>query len=299
MITPHPHAPAGSIVVGVDGSESGTRALDWAAGQALLEHRPLTLAHGLGPAGMAWAGQAGLDAQVLLDAMRVSGTAVLEAARKHVVAQAPDLQIYDLLHVSDPREVLLELSYDASMVVLGSRGLGAIRSLLLGSVGVAVSKHAHCPVVVLRPAQAGAARDSVLVGIDGTERSQEVLEFAYRIAAARDLPLTVVHCYWNTAIVAGIPQGLGDASELEEQRLLLAESVAGMAEKFPDVRVQSQVAHSHADDYLIRAASRNDLVVVGDHHGGPLSHLTRGSVAASVAEHAPCTVAVVPVRLGA
>ncbi|MEJ7794347.1 MAG: universal stress protein [Nocardioides sp.] len=297
MTTPHPQVPVGSIVVGVDGSESGTRALDWATAQALLEHRPLTLAHGLGPAGMAGAGQVGLNQQVLLDALAVGGTAILEAARKHVAAKAPELEIHDFLHVSDPREVLLELSRDASMVVLGSRGRGGIRSLLLGSVGVAVSKHAHCPVVVLRPAQTGAVRNGVLVGADGTERSREVLEFAYRIAAARDLPLTVLHSNWNTpAVVEGIPQGQAAEAQLDEQRLLLAESVAGMAEKFPEVRAQTELAHGPADDCLVRAAQRMDLVVIGAHYGGPISRLTRGSVAASVVEHSRCTVAVVPTR---
>jgi len=227
----------------------------------------------------------------------VGGTAILETARKHVAAKAPDLEIHDVLHVSDPREVLLELSRNASIVVLGSRGRGSVRSLLLGSVGVAVSKHAHCPVVVLRPAQVGAVRNGVLVGADGTERSREVLEFAYRIAAARDLPLTVLHSYWNAAaLVEGIPQGLAAETQLEEQRLLLAESVAGLAEKFPEVRVRTELAHGSADDCLVGAAQRMDLVVVGAHYGGPLSRLTRGSVAASVVEHSPCTVAVVPTR---
>lgn len=295
MTTPHPHIPAGSIVVGVDGSESGTRALDWATNQALLEHRPLTLAHGLGPAGLAWAGQVGLDQQVLLDALAMGGTEILEAARRHVAAQAPDLEIHDVLHVLDPREVLLELSLTASMVVLGSRGRGSVRSLLLGSVGVAVSKHAHCPVVVLRPARTGAVRNGVLVGADGTQRSREVLEFAYRIAAARDLPLTVLHSYWDaTALVEGIPQGNAAEEQLEEQRLLLAESVAGMAEKFPEVRAQTEVVPGPAGDCLVDAAQRMELVVVGAHYGGRLSRFTRGSVAAAVVEHSPCTVAVVP-----
>jgi hypothetical protein len=48
MSTPHPSVPAGSIIVGVDCSESAAHALDWATSQPLLEHRPLTLVHGLG-----------------------------------------------------------------------------------------------------------------------------------------------------------------------------------------------------------------------------------------------------------
>ena len=294
MAIPHPSVPVGSIVVGVDGSESGARALDWAITQALLEHRPLTLAHGLAPAAMAGAGEVGIDRQVFVNALQVGGAAILEAARQHVAARAPDLEIHDVLRVSDPREVLLALSGEASMVVLGSRGCGSVRSLLLGSVGVAVTKHARCPVVVLRPAQAGAVRNGVLVGADGTQGSQAVLGFAFRIASARYLPLTVLHCYQTAVASVGIPHDLGVEAQLEEQRLLVAESVAGMAEEFPEVRVRTELTHGSADDCLVRAGLRMDLVVVGAHEGGALSRLTRGSVASSVVEHARCTVAVVP-----
>lgn len=297
MTTAHSHVPAGSIVVGIDGSDSANRALDWATAQAVLEHRPLCLVHGLGPAGTAWAGQVGLDHQVLLDALRQDGSAILEAARQHVLAKASDVDVHEVLHISDPREVLLELSADASMVVLGSRGRGSIRSLLLGSVGVAVSKHARCPVVVLRPAHRGAVRNGVLVGVDGTEMSRDVLEFAYRVAAGRDLPLTILHSYgYGAVLVEGIPQGLGADPELEEQQVLLAETVAGMAEKFPEVRARTELAHGPAADCLVRGSERMDLVVVGAHAGGLRTRVTRGSVAASVVEHACSAVAVVPTR---
>ena len=59
------------------------------------------------------------------------------------------------------------------MVVLGSRGRGPMRTLLLRSVGVAVTKHAECPVVVVRPGNRGLVRNGVLVGADGSEHSQE------------------------------------------------------------------------------------------------------------------------------
>lgn len=297
MTTSLSHVPAGSIVVGVDGSESGHRALDWATAQAVLERRPIVLVHGLGPAGTAWAGQVGLDHEALLDALRLGGSALLDAARRQVLVKGPDVEVHDVLHVSDPREVLLELSERANMVVLGSRGRGPVRSLLLGSVGVAVMKHAHCPVVVLRPAQPGLVRNGVLVGCDGTERSREVLEFAYRVAAARDLPLTVLHS-WSAPVplVEGVPSDLSADTSYQEELRLLAESVAGMGEKFPEVRVRTELAHGPADACLVRAAQRMDLVVVGAHQGSPLAYLTRGSVAASVVEHARCAVAVVPAR---
>ena len=95
----------------------------------------------------------------------------------------------------DPREQLLELSKRAALVVVGSRGRGKVRSLLLGSVGVALVRHSACPVVIHRPWNPGMVRNGIVVGADGSEESRSVLEFAYQQAALRNLPLTVLHCF--------------------------------------------------------------------------------------------------------
>ncbi|MCW2794499.1 MAG: UspA domain protein [Nocardioides sp.] len=287
--------PSGSIVVGLDGSPSSTQALDWAIDQAGLEHRPLTLAHGVGPGQTLWLGQSGFDHRLVVTAMREDGQAVLDAAREHVAARAPGIEVHQTLRLADPREALLELAREAAMVVLGSRGRGPVRSLLLGSVSVAVSRHAPCPVVVLRPHNRGAIRQGVLVGADGTASSGTTLEFAYRVASQRHLPLTVMHCFWDLrSITAGPAMVLAGEPDLEAERLLLAESVSGLGEKFPDVHVTTELARGMADDCLVRAAERMDLVVVGRHLHSPVSGLVRGSVASAVLEHAPSIVAVVP-----
>lgn len=87
--------------------------------------------------------------------------------------------------IADPREVLLELSPNAAMVVLGSRGLGQLRSLLLGSVGIALVRHAYCPIVVHRPGSVGTVRNGIVVGVEASEESHPVLKFAYREASLR------------------------------------------------------------------------------------------------------------------
>ena len=74
----------------------------------------------------------------------------------------------------------------------------------------------------------------------------------------------------------------------------MAESVSGMGEKFPDVRVQIELARGLAGDCLVRKGDRMNMIVVGVRHAGTVSQLLHGSVAASVVEHATCPVAVVP-----
>jgi nucleotide-binding universal stress UspA family protein len=287
--------PSGTIVVGVDGSPSAARALEWAIDQARHEHRALTLVHGIGPAGSVWRDQVGLEHHVVLEAMHEDAQHILTEAREEAGRRDPDIEVFEVLRVSDPRQALIDLSPDAEMLVMGSRGRGPVASLLLGSVSVAVTRHASCPVVVVRPGHPGTVRNGVLVGVDGTSPATETLEFAYRMASVRGLPLTVMHCFWDAAVMVHAGQPVqGTELGLDDQRMLLAETVSGMTEKYPDVHVRTELSRGLADEVLVRAGQRMDLVVVGAHHGGHFNELVYGSVASSVVEHATCPVAVVP-----
>lgn len=287
--------PNGSIAVGVDGSASSKLALDWAADQARTERRPLTIIHAVTPTGAVWMNQVGHDTRIGHETGRTTAQRLLSHAREQVEHRVPGLDVHEVLRVADPREVLLEVSGDAAMVVVGSRGRGPVRSLLLGSVGAAVTRHARCPVVVLRPAHPGLVRNGVLVGVDGTERSREPLEFAFRQASQRDLPLTVVHAFHDVPAVEFDTGTDVVAAELaEEHRRLLAETVSGMREKYPDVPVRTEVSRGWAGRCLVQMAERMNLVVVGAHHGGLATRILSGSVASAVVEHASCPVAVVP-----
>lgn len=271
--------PAGTVVVGIDGSASADRALRWAIDEAVGLGRPLTLLHAVATADAAWLPRTGLDYGPFLAELRERGRDVLTRAREAVAQRAPGLEVHEVLEVADPRSVLVDVSRDASLLVLGSRGRGPVRSLLLGSVGLAVMRHAHCPVVIHRSGKAGLVRHGVLVGIDGGDHSRAVLEFGFAQASRRELPLTVVH----TDEVVGYT-----APDEQQQQLLVSEAAAGLREKYPDVRVTVEVAVGAPEAHLLRLGARMDLVVVGAHVGGI------GSVAASVVEHATSPVAVVP-----
>jgi nucleotide-binding universal stress UspA family protein len=278
--------PSGTVVVGLDGSPSAERALDWALAQAVLEGRHLTLAHGVDPAGSPWLDPDGVSHRAVLDTMERDAAAMLARARDRIARRAPALTVHETVRMADARVLLVDLATRAAMVVVGSRGRGPVASLL-GSVSLAVAREAACPVVVVRPGRPGLVRHGVLVGADGTEGSHVTLEFAYRQASLRGLPLTILHCCSDTA-----------ADLTERTRLDVAESTSGLAEKFPEVRARTELASGPAGVVLARAGQRMDLVVVGAHHGGAVSALVRGSVATSVLEHASCPVAILPGRQG-
>lgn len=288
--------PAGTVVVGIDGSVASGQALGWAIGQAVLEGRSLTLVHAVGPAAAMWKAPTGADNRPGVEEVETEAQHLIGRARDEVARRAPELVVHELVRVADPRDVLLQVARDAAVLVVGSRGRGPVRTLLLGSVSVAVTRHATCPVVIIRPGNPGMVRHGIAVGADATDTSRSTLEFAYRQASLRDLPLTVMHALWDRIPYPGQPIGPVDPDDvhLQQERAQLAESISGLGEKFPDVQVRTELVRGCPADRLVDAGRRMNMLVLGAHRGGAAAGLVFGSVAASVVEHATCPVAVVP-----
>ena len=203
-----------------------------------------------------------------------------------------------LVAPGDPRVTLVELSEVAHIVVMGSRGRGPLRSMLLGSVSSGVAKRASCPVVVCRPLGPNTASRGVVVGADGTPESLPVIEFAFAQASLRRLPLTVLHVFWDAlAAVAGLRRGgeeWVEQPDVDSLHVLLSQSVAGFGEKYPDVSVSLRLQHGLVDEVLTPRGQGWDLVVVGRHPMDSLGRMLTGSIATAVLERAQSTVAVVP-----
>ena len=282
----------GAVVVAYDASDHAERALRWAADQAVLERRRLVVVQvPAAPSSASWEGAvADLDAGT-----EQRARFEVAVARARVAESHPGIEVTTSVPWGDVREVLLAASAGAHLLVMGSRGHGPVSSLLLGSVSVAVTRHARCTVVVTRPLVPGRVRDGVLVGADATAASRPVLEFAYRQASARRLPLTVVHGYPRSPV--GLARaGLGPTPEesLQHHAVLLAESLAGLAETYPDVHVTRRLEDGLAAEVLRRNARPWDLVVVGHRPRAGIEGWVGTSVATAVLEHAQGPVAVVP-----
>lgn len=287
----------GTVVVGVDGSQHAKRALTWAAEQAVLEGRPLTVVYAAGEGDVRTAAWAGVEGAALYDLRDVLASArkVVQDALEIVESKYPELEAIGLPRIGDPRHVLVDLSQTAHLVVVGSRGRGTFASMLLGSVSVNVAKHARCPVIVTRPTPHGVVKDGVLVGADGSPDSLPVIEFAFRQASLRGVPLTVMHTSFDVAVaVAAVTEVPTPADDVEDLRLLLSESVAGLSEKFPDVHVTLELGYGLVDECLTRGTRPRDLIVVGRHPVHSLSKLLAGSMSTAVLERSDSPVAVVP-----
>lgn len=134
------------IVVGVDGSAASRRAVAFAVEEARLrdatldavivyEYPPMTF-------GMAEAMVALPERREFEDAARRTLDDVLRGV-------AADVRLERIVASGHPRRVLAEASRGADLLVIGSRGLGAVRGLVLGSVSHYLVGHAPCPVAVV------------------------------------------------------------------------------------------------------------------------------------------------------
>lgn len=281
------------VVVGVDGSEPARRAVRWAAQEAARRRVPLrvvTAFEWLRGQPIGWVGLGESYREIMLG---VSRRQLAESVR---IAQQeqPALEVQSQLVVGFPIAVLNEEARRAQLVVIGDRGLGGVSGLLLGSVAVALGAHADCPTVVVRgEAETPDPAAPVVVGVDGSPTSEAALAFAFETAAARKVPLVVVHTWWDLLVDPSLAPLLDwDAIE-DDERQVLAERLAGWGEKYPDVPVERLVTRDHPSRVLVELSRRAQLVVVGSRGRGGLAGLLLGSVSHAVLHRAHCPVAVV------
>lgn len=281
-------ASTDSIVVGVDGSAAALEAVRWAAGQARRRGLGLRVVHAWGMSGL-YAGGTPLPASVFEvieeEAKRVLGTA-LETARN----AEPGLFVTGDLSHEPPVPHLAGLSRSASMIVLGSSGRGGFTGMLAGSTAVAVSAHARCPVAVIR----GTEHDGpVVVGVDGSPAGEPAIALAFDEAALLDRPLVAVHAWSDVAYdsFSGVSRDFGETSAFAEaEHRLLAESLAGYQEKYPDVSVRRVVVKDRPRHQLLEWSQRARLIVVGSRGRGGFRGLLLGSTSQALIHHSACPV---------
>lgn len=294
--TPH----AARIVVGVDGSPGAYAALTWALAEAARSGCAVDVVSSF-PVADHW------NDPLLIDRHRIdtlrSGTEV--RARAFVagatsdpavtaVPRAAAVEVGVTVVAGEPAEHLVRLSREARLLVVGSRGRGAVRSTLLGSVALHCATHASCPVVVVHaPLQPTAAR--VVVGFDDTAVARTAVARAAEEARRRGAVLEVVAVhqpvvYWSDAVAVVPP--LSDESIPQFRRgaeRLVAEVLGEPLGQ--DVSVVAEVGP--AGEVLVRRAEGAELLVVGSRSRSRLAGMVLGSVALHCVVHASCPVMVV------
>ncbi|HET9117570.1 MAG TPA: universal stress protein [Pseudonocardiaceae bacterium] len=275
------------IVVGVDGSVSALHAVRWAAEEAALRRVALRLVHSVPLSAARHVGS--------FETLEVQGRQYVTQAQDRVRQIYPEVSVDVEVHGGDPVPVLVDLSEHARLVVVGSRGLGEFGGILTGSTAVALAKHGHCPIAVIRgpvPEQAAARQGPVVVGVDGSPTSEAAVALAFEEASLRNLDLVAVHTWIDFSSdysYAYARQFVTDWDEIEtEERELLAQRLAGWQEKYPDVMVKRVVAPDRPVRHLLEQAANAQLLVVGSRGHGALAGTLLGSTSQALIHRTPC-----------
>jgi len=143
------------IVVGVDGSSDAARAVGWAVNEARLCGDRVLLVYAWQYPAIALTTYAGDPLPVFgHDEIGRLAAELLAKAQNEARACEPSVDVQTRLVEGHPGEVLVDASADARLLVVGSRGRGGFKGMLMGSVSSSCTHHARCPVVVVPPVAA-------------------------------------------------------------------------------------------------------------------------------------------------
>ncbi|MFC8801657.1 universal stress protein [Promicromonospora sp. NPDC057138] len=313
------------VLVGVDGSAASLHALDWATAYA---HRVGWSLHIVCSYSLPSFTAASLDGGYAA----LDDTTIQEGA-KSVLAEA-EARVADAgvratteVATGDAAGVLVELSADYGLAVVGTRGRGGFTERLLGTVSSALPAHARCPVVVV-PLRAEANRGvawsvpdggtgvpasdteaaaaatgaaeirevrRIVVGVDGSPQAERALQHAIAQANAWGAELTAVTGVpvGNAGMLAWLPSNI-------DREQVLADIGAGMdvvADRYeaenPGLRIRRIVLDGTGAELLTEFSTASDLVVVGSRGRGGFRGLLLGSTSQAVLHHSACPVLVV------
>lgn len=279
-----------TVVVGVEGTTSSQDALLWAAEAAHRRGWDLVIVTATGFPTIA------LDV-LYDDGIQAGARNLLEKEAERATAAVPGIEPRIEVDRRTPALALVERSWHAGMVVVGSHRLTALERVFSGSLGYQVAAAAHCPVVIV-PRLAADDASGIVVGADGSADSLEAIALAAAEADSTGQELHVVHAWQEPAMyVSGDYFSPGFTAELREaEAVILGESVAGLAERFPDLVIRTHLTQEQPATALLDAAAHARLVVVGSRGRHGVARTLLGSVSHTVVLHAPCPVMVARIR---
>lgn len=253
------------VLAGIDGTPGSFPAIRWAVLEAVARGVPLDLVHIYERA-----------RHVARDAIREAADFALTVLRERNVRT--EIAIATVLHRGSVRTGLAEVSGEACLLVLATRGIARPLSGLEDSTSSAMLRHAHCPLVVVPRTRGGTRGGDVVLGIDGAEQDASI-RFAFEHADREQVKLVAVHAFTD-----------GSPSEADRE---LAHRLDPWLGAYPGVWVRREVAFGQPVRALLTASEQARLLVLGSRGAAGLSGLLAGSVSQAVLYQAELPVAVV------
>ena len=267
------------IVVGVDGSETSTNALDWAVRQAKRTASRLDIV-------MAWhypvAGYSVMGASMALPPHEELAAGASAQLNKHLAQYETDLAGVECDRIvveGSPSLVLCDAAQDADLLVVGSRGFGGFKGLILGSVSAYCANHSPCAVAIIPEEFDPEAPPlhTVVVGIDGSPNSDDAVKWADKWAP-EDTTIRLVNA-WSSPVVY---DGSGYDFDLDRMKADCENLVATAAESVKGHPTETECIYGDARSVLEAEGENAAMLVVGARGHGGLGRMLVGSVASRV-----------------
>lgn len=279
------------IVVGVDGSDDGQRALVYAVRAALARDAELLIAHAVDDAVLAGAWGVVYDPTLLQQA----GEAIVDEAVATATSMGlPTERMHRDVAMGNPAGVLAKHSEHADLVVVGRRSVRGLERLFVGSTSVGVVAGARCPVVMVSAAshvEHTGGLNRIGIGIEPSPKASGALALAFDEAEHRGAALEVVHA-WQPPTV-GLFGRAPHPERLDELRSSDNEHVRQMVDELrtshPGVEVELVEVDAHPVDTLVERSAGLDLLYLGVHERG----LGVGAVVRGVMAHCRCPLALI------
>lgn len=290
------------VVAGFDAFAQSRKAVRWAAREATTRGQPLEIVHAI-PIPLEELTRIHLPSEsVSFESLRDAAQRLLADIATECRHEHPGLEVGTRARMGDPANILRDAAEHACVLVLGPPKTNRAHHLLLGSTAGELVRSAHAPVIIVRGQRwTGSTEplsgiEHVVVGVDGSSSSKRAAEFAYDVAFRHDAELTALLAT-SEQQPNPLPPNRGwrlDSDAIDAQRRVLAESLAGCAERYPDVVARPELVTTEGPtDALLNAAVDADLLAVGTRGRGTLRSTLLGSVSHAVAHYAACSVAII------
>ncbi|MFH0520001.1 universal stress protein [Streptomyces sp. M41] len=245
------------VAVGMDGSTVSVRALDQAADEAYRRGVRLRVVYAV--------------------ADRDAAGPVLACAAARVRERCPALSVQTVAREGGAVETLTRASADATLTVVGTRGLGALTGLVCGAVTRRLVAQVRGPLLVVRGDRPHDDRREVLLGVE-SDLDADAAVYAMEDAERRGARLRVLHSWAHRR-----------TAPPEAPSPLSATRIGGLRGRHPGVQVKGRTVRTAAAHALVEASRQAAVVVIATHRGrrpGPAAH--------ALLHHAHCPVVVVP-----
>lgn len=284
-----------TVLVGVDGTADGERAVWYAAALASHENLDLRLVHV--PHEIAF--YAPTMPYLPPTTMREIGESVLEKAAKHAEETGFDAARITTVLADGPRTtMLIKHAHGARCIVLGTRA-STLQHLLTGATSLSVVAHSPVPVHCVPRSWSHDRSHSgrFVVGVDGSDADPDVLEEAFAEATTWGAALEIVHAWrpvspYDAAIMGRVLREDWEKTTRDH----LTPRIEAVAAAHPGVDWDLRLDYERVPVALHEAAVDAELLILGRHGHNPPLGLLVGSNTRTLVHNATCPIVVVPVR---